>query len=115
MHTVNEAAPFIFCNIDQEVIDLMPTKNEPNLASSGPARWTYSVSVIAAVITAIGGVVSYFVPKSEPKAATLAPTVPAPVPSVSVSGSGNVGIGVINGGQVTNAVLAVPRKTASEP
>lgn len=93
----------------------MPPKRIPNLASSGPPRWTYAVGALATVVTAIWGIASYFVPKSEPKAAMLVPTVQAPVPSVSVSGSGNVGIGVINGGQVTNAVSSVPRKAASQP
>lgn len=75
-------------------------------AGSSPPRW---VAVVGAIV-AVGGVVytwfSHFNPRAEPAKPTVAATPAAAPPpptiaaSVSVSGSGAVGVGVMQGGTI---------------
>lgn len=89
----------------------MVNKPTPNTTKEGPPRWTYAAGAIVAIGTLVWGVVSYFVPRPEPLNPALTPAPPA----VSISGSDNVGIGTMTGGQITHGVVVAPTVPASAP
>ena len=74
-------------------------------APSGAQRWTYAVGAIVGAATLLWAIVSHFIPKSEPPKAPVA-AVPAPVPSVNVEGTGNIGVGSMSGGTITQGAAA---------
>ena len=74
-------------------------------APSGAPRWTYAVGAIVGAAALLWGIMSYFIPKPEsPKAPVAA--VPAPAPSVNVDGTGNIGVGSMTGGTITQGAPA---------
>ena len=75
-------------------------------APSGAPRWTYAVGAVVGAAALLWGIVSYFIPKPEaPKAPVAA--VPAPAPSVNVEGTGNIGVGTMSGGTITQGAPPV--------
>ena len=74
-------------------------------APSGAPRWTYAVGAIVGAAALLWGIVSYFIPKPEPPKAPVA-AVPAPAPSVKVEGTGNIGVGTMSGGTLTQGAAA---------
>ena len=74
-------------------------------APSGAPRWTYAVGAVGGAAALLWGIVSYFIPTPEaPKAPVAA--VPAPAPSVNVEGTGNIGVGTMSGGTITQGAAA---------
>ena len=73
-------------------------------APSGAPRWTYALGAIVGAAALLWGIVSYFIPKPEPPKLPVA-VVPAP-PSVNVDGTGNIGVGSMTGGTITQGVAA---------
>ena len=88
----------------------MEHKPKRNATKDGPPRWTYATGALVAIGTLVWGVVSHFVPPNEPPTPASTPAVPA----VSVSGTGNVGIGTMTGGQITVGAVATPTQQSSE-
>ena len=83
----------------------MVAKPKTAPAPSGAPRWTYAVGAIVGAAALLWGIVSYFITKPEaPKAPVAA--APAPVPSVNVEGTGNVGVGSMSGGTLTQGATA---------
>ena len=80
-------------------------KIAPAPASSGAPRWTYAVGAIVGAAALLWGIVSYFIPKPEPLKPPVA-AVPAPAPSVNVEGTGNIGVGTMSGGTITQGAAA---------
>ena len=74
-------------------------------APSGAPRWTYAVGAIVGAAALLWGIVSYFIPKPEPPNAPVA-VVPPPPPSVNVEGTGNIGVGTMSGGTITQGAPA---------
>ena len=74
-------------------------------APSGAQRWTYAVGAIVGAATLLWAIVSHFIPKSEPPKAPVA-AVPAPARSVTVDGAGNIGVGSMTGGTITQGAPA---------
>ena len=74
-------------------------------APSGAPRWTYAVGAVVGAAALLWGIVSYFIPKPEPPKPPVA-AVPAPAPSVNVEGTGNIGVGSMTGGTITQGVAA---------
>lgn len=79
-------------------------------AKEGAPRWTYVVGAIVGIAGLAWGIVSYFIPRTE-----IPKTSPVTTPGeVHVSGSGNVGIGTMSGGQVAiGTPAAAPAVAAS--
>ena len=75
-------------------------------APSGAPRWTYAVGAIVGAAALLWGIVSYFIPKPEPPKPPVA-AVPAPAPSVNVDGTGNIGVGSMTGGTITQVAPPV--------
>ena len=80
-------------------------------APSGAQRWTYAVGAIVGAATLLWAIVSHFIPKSEPPKAPVA-VVPAPPPSVNVDGTGNIGVGSMSGGTITQGAAAAGGEAA---
>ena len=81
-----------------------------NPADSGAPKWTYVVATLVAVGTLVWAVASHFIPKAEEsKPAGAGGT------SVTVSGSGNVAVGTMSGGQISvgSGGAAAPASGAS--
>ena len=74
-------------------------------APSGAQRWTYAVGAIVGAATLLWAIVSHFIPKPEPPKLPVA-AAPAPVPSVNVEGTGNIGVGTMSGGTITQGAAA---------
>lgn len=83
---------------------------KPKQASSGPPQWTYVIGAIVTVGGLVWGMVSYFIPKPEPVKTTALPA-PAPTPSVNVSGTSNIGVGQMSGGQIIGGGVAPQAST----
>ena len=74
-------------------------------APSGAPRWTDALGAIVGAAALLWGIVSYFIPKPEPPKLPVA-VVPAPPPSVNVDGTGNIGVGSMSGGTITQGAAA---------
>ena len=74
-------------------------------AASGAPRWTYAVGAIVGAAALLWGIVSYFIPKPEPPKPPVA-AFPPPVPRVNVEGTGNIGVGTMSGGTITQGAAA---------
>jgi hypothetical protein len=85
----------------------MATEHGSEPAKNSPApQWRDALAAIGVAVSIVMGVVAYFVPKAEapkpgPVAASAGGAVAAgPSVSATVSGSGNVVAGSINGAQI---------------
>ena len=74
-------------------------------APSGAPPWTYKLAAFVGAAALLWAIVSYFIPKPEPPKLPVA-AVPAPVPSVNVEGTGNIGVGSMSGGTLTQGAAA---------
>lgn len=94
-----------------------PTAQPTPASAPGAPRWTYAVAALIPLAALAWAVVSHFVPKAEPTRAApaaVAPTTSQPggAVAVEIGGSGNVGIGVMSGGQVN---VATPPTAPASP
>lgn len=90
----------------------MVKKPTPSTAKEGPPRWTYVAGSIVAIGTLAWGVFSYFLPKPE----SSKPVIAAVPPAISVSGgNGNVAVGTMSGGQITNVAAGAQATQISAP
>jgi hypothetical protein len=97
----------------------MVTKPQQKSNPEGAPRWTSVVGAIVAIGGLALGVFSYLAPKPETKLAQQ-PAISASGPVVNVSGSSNVGIGTMTGGQVSIGTpgpssASLPSKAPSSP
>ena len=74
-------------------------------APSGAPRWPYGLTAFVAAAGLLWAIVSHFIPKPEPPKPPVA-ALPAPAPSVNVEGTGNIGVGTMSGGTLTQGAPA---------
>ena len=86
----------------------MVKKPKPASGKEGAPRWTYVAGAVVAVVGLAWGIVSYFIPKPEP----LRQGAAASNATVTVSGSGNAGVGTMSGGQIA---VGSPATQAASP
>ena len=83
---------------------------KPNPKDGAP-RWTYTAAAVVAIGTLAWAIFTYLMPKSP---LMNAPDV-ASAPKVTVSGTGNVGVGTMSGGQISLRGPVPPEPPASTP
>lgn len=76
-------------------------------AESGAPRWTHALAAIVGAVAFCWGVVSFFISRADQQMAAQGPAESART-HVTVSGSGSVGVGTMNGGTITTGSPAAP-------
>jgi hypothetical protein len=101
--------------VDTSPAAAAPASPPAPAAPSGAPRWTYAVGAIVGAVGLVWGIVSSFIPKPG-DAAKAAPAATQPTTSVTVSGSGNVGVGNNSGTiNIGAPAPATPPASTSRP